>query len=109
MGIFLRSSMQLIGVLDYMEQTDNKKRSIGLIMIHKEFQKHGFDLEIIKAFLEWCRRQEFFNIQVAVLENNPLALKFWSHLGFKQYSIKEKRTPLELRKLICLHLSLDSK
>lgn len=102
LGIFLRERMKLIGVLEYMEQAEDGRPWIGLIMIHGRDQRCGFGSEALSAFLRRAQDRGWHEIRAAVMEENHAALKFLDHLRFERYAVKQKRTPSGIKQFICL-------
>ncbi|MGW7068723.1 GNAT family N-acetyltransferase [Streptomyces sp. NPDC054855] len=76
---------QLIGLLCLLDRhpTDGQPW-IGLLMVHGSFHRTGVGRLLADLVEERFRSQEREGIRLAVLENNPPALTFWSSLGWQE-------------------------
>lgn len=109
LGVFLREGHKLIGFLEYWEQAETDgKPWLGLLMIHRDYQRRGFGSEITKGFLRWAESRGWPEVRIGVLEENEKALAFWRSLGFEPYAVKEKRMPSGLKSVVCMRYSISS-
>ena len=76
--------------------------TLGLLMIHRDYQRQGYGREIAEEFLHWAESRNWPEIRIGVLEENTGALAFWRSLGFEQYDVKEKRMPGGIKNVICM-------
>ena len=109
-GVFLREKHELIGFLEYWERAEtDKKPWLGLLMIHRDYQRRGFGLEIVKGFLRWTEFLGWAEVRIGILEQNEKSLFFWRSLGFEPYEVKEKRMPSGLKNVVCMRYSVKEK
>jgi len=109
LGVFLREGRQLIGFLEYWERADTDgKPWLGLLMIHRDYQRRGFGSEIATGFLDWAKFRGWPEVRIGVLEENKKALAFWRSLGFEPYASKEKRMVSGLKNVVCMRYSIFS-
>lgn len=77
------------------------QEKIEMLFVHPEFQKQGLGRKLIQFALEK------HNVKyVDVNEQNPLALSFYTHLGFKVYDRSDYDA--QGRPFPILHLTLNS-
>ena len=57
------------------------------LMILPAHQKQNLGKELNKHFQQWAKKQGCNRIQVSVFAKNARALKFYRHLGYKDYDI----------------------
>ena len=57
---------------------------IGLLMVHAGEQRSGFGRELAGVVEDRFRTAGRTAVRLAVLENNPKALAFWTSLGYEQ-------------------------
>jgi len=98
-GIFLNQSTdsyliflenKYVGIIDFLK--NNSKDScpwIGLLMIHGDYHSIGYGKKAYVAFEEKLKRQNFNNIRIGILQENLIAKKYWTSLGFKFYKNSE--------------------
>ncbi len=55
---------------------------IGLLMVHAEAQRTGVGRELAAYIEAGFRREGREGVRLAVLENNPAALRFWTAAGY---------------------------
>jgi RimJ/RimL family protein N-acetyltransferase len=109
LGVFLREGHKLIGFLEFWERAETDgKPWLGLLMIHRDFQRRGFGSEIAKGFLRWAESRGWPEVRIGVLEGNEKVLAFWHSLGFEPYTIKEKRMPSGLKSVVCMRYPISS-
>ncbi|MFF1812235.1 GNAT family N-acetyltransferase [Streptomyces sp. NPDC058251] len=64
---------------------------IGLLMVHGSFHRKGIGGVLTNLVEERFRSEERNGIRLAVLENNPAALTFWSSLGWQEIDRRADR------------------
>ncbi|MFI9826001.1 GNAT family N-acetyltransferase [Streptomyces sp. NPDC052013] len=57
---------------------------IGLLMVHGDQHRHGIGRQLVSIIEERFRGQNHHGIRLAVLENTPSSLAFWSSLGWQE-------------------------
>jgi GNAT superfamily N-acetyltransferase len=109
LGVFLREGHERIGFLEYWERAETDgKPWVGLLMIHRDYQRQGFGSEIAKGFLRWAESRGWPEVRVGVLEENKEALAFCRSLGFEPYAVKEKRMPSGLKNVVFMRYLISS-
>jgi ribosomal protein S18 acetylase RimI-like enzyme len=83
---------QLVGVLCLLDRhpTDGHPW-IGLLMVHGNVRRKGIGRLLADLVEERFRSEDRDGIRLAVLENNPAALAFWSSLGWKEIDRRADR------------------
>lgn len=79
---------------------------LGLLMIHRDFQRRGFGRESAGGFLQWAATQGWPEVRLGVVKENRDALSFWRALGFREYERKEKRLPSGVKQIICMRYEM---
>ncbi|WP_406450510.1 GNAT family N-acetyltransferase [Streptomyces sp. NBC_00876] len=64
---------------------------IGLLMVHGSFRRKGIGRRLAGLVEERYRGEGREGIRLAVLENNPAALTFWSALGWQEIDRRADR------------------
>ncbi len=73
----------LTAVLDYIESYPQKMTVwIGLLMVDASYQRQAIAQTIVQHFLRAIEKNGFSKVQLAVIEDNHSALKFWRANGF---------------------------
>jgi RimJ/RimL family protein N-acetyltransferase len=107
LGVFRREDRKLIGILEYWERSDTDGMPwLGLLMIHRDFQRRGFGRESAGGFLQWAATQGWPEVRLGVVKENRDALSFWRALGFREYERKEKRLPSGVKQIICMRYEM---
>lgn len=76
----------VIGVMDFVDQSPaDGKPWIGLVMIHRGHQRHGFGTEAVHAVAGFVGSQGHRGVRMAVIEDNETGLAFARHVGFEAY------------------------
>ncbi|MFE6820500.1 GNAT family N-acetyltransferase [Streptomyces sp. NPDC057675] len=57
---------------------------IGLLMVHGRQHRHGIGRQLADIVKERFRERGHDGIRLAVLENTPTSLAFWSSLGWQE-------------------------
>ncbi|MGW7429007.1 N-acetyltransferase family protein [Streptomyces sp. NPDC054861] len=84
--LLARSEGRLIGVaaiLDHHPDPDDPDPWIGLLMVDARSQRSGHGRALAGTLEERFRSEGRTGVKVAVLENNPRALAFWTSLGYE--------------------------
>jgi GNAT superfamily N-acetyltransferase len=78
-------SGQLVGLLCLLDRhlTDGQPW-IGLLMVHGSLHRKGLGRQLTGLVEERFRHEGRDGIRLAVLENNPASLVFWSSLGWQE-------------------------
>lgn len=102
-GIFKKEDQNLIGFLEYWEKADvDQMPWLGLVIIHKKYQRKGYGTEVTKAFLQWATSAGWPEVRIAVVEDLKDVLSFWQSLGFQPFAKQEKRFPSGMKQLVCM-------
>jgi ribosomal protein S18 acetylase RimI-like enzyme len=64
---------------------------IGLLMVHGKHHRAGFGRELAALVEDRLRGAHRDGVRLAVLENNPGALLFWTALGYRAIDRREDR------------------
>jgi GNAT superfamily N-acetyltransferase len=56
---------------------------IGLLLIHRSWQRRGLGTEAVEAMMEYLGDGDWDRVSVTVLEACPGVGEFWSRLGFE--------------------------
>lgn len=64
---------------------------IGLLLLAPSGRSRGLGSEIERACVEWLRRRDGRAVQLAVVEENKPALRFWRRLGYEEIERKGPR------------------
>ncbi len=74
----------LIGLLDVVRwYPDETTWWIGLLVLIPEVRSQGLGQKIVQGFAEYVRASGGHAIMLGVVEDNSLAYRFWSKLGFE--------------------------
>lgn len=77
---------------------------IGLLLVHGRFHRQGLGRRLVGLVEERYRAAGREGLRLAVLENNPSALAFWTALGWHEI---DRRKDLEHdRPCIVMHKTL---
>ncbi|MFD9504449.1 GNAT family N-acetyltransferase [Streptomyces sp. NPDC060035] len=96
---------QLVGLLCLLDRHPTDGRPwIGLLMVHGSFHRKGIGRLLTDLVEERYRSEERNGIRLAVLENNPAALNFWSSLGWQEIDRRADRQ--HARPCIVMHKQL---
>ncbi|WP_406096588.1 GNAT family N-acetyltransferase [Streptomyces sp. NBC_01013] len=77
---------------------------IGLLMVHRRFHRKGVGRMLADLLEERFRGEGRHGVRLAVLENNPAALGFWTSLGW--YEIDRRADRQHDRPCIVMHKEL---
>ncbi|MGP3951750.1 GNAT family N-acetyltransferase [Streptomyces sp. 7N604] len=89
-----REGHQLLGVAITLAEhpdPDDPDPWIGLLMVHGQEQRTGHGQELAQLVEERLRAAGHEGVRLAVLENNPKALAFWTALGYEVIDHREDR------------------
>ena len=75
---FLQASTALLP--DYYAQS--RAGSIAHLYIHPDYRKRGQARELVRAALEWFRKNRVDTVELQVLSGNAPAQQFWKACGF---------------------------
>jgi GNAT superfamily N-acetyltransferase len=82
-GIFNQQN-ELIGLLDALPRyPDETTWWIGLFLLVPESRSEGIGQRTILSFIEYVRANKGQAIMLGAVEENKLACKFWSRMGFE--------------------------
>jgi RimJ/RimL family protein N-acetyltransferase len=75
-----------VGLLDFVDQSPADGRPwIGLVMIHRSHQRHGFGTEAVRAVTDLVGSWGHRSVRMAVTEGNENGVAFARHVGFRSY------------------------
>lgn len=78
---------RMVGYLELMrDYPTDSEWFVGLLMLDPAVRGGGLGGRIYRAAAEWVIAQGGTVIRLAVLEQNPHALRFWERLGFRELS-----------------------
>ncbi|MET3292722.1 GNAT family N-acetyltransferase [Brevibacillus fluminis] len=99
-GIWEQAGDRLVGLMHFTLQNPSDKNPwLGLLMIHREKQQHGFAREALSVLHDWLRENEHTTLHLAVLEQNQRVVPFYQSCGYESYEWRE--TPA-LGKVLCM-------
>ncbi|MED1784870.1 GNAT family N-acetyltransferase [Brevibacillus fortis] len=78
---------------------------LGLIMLHSEYQSHGYAKEFLDTLLSWYQENGYTSLHLAVLEKNKRVIPFYEKYGFVAY---EEREHEKLGLVICMAYPIQS-
>jgi len=79
-----------IGIIDFLKNNPNDGCPwIGLLMIHGKYHSMGYGKMVYKIFEEKLIQQNYNKVRIGVLQENRIAYKFWTSLGFQLYTNKQ--------------------
>jgi ribosomal protein S18 acetylase RimI-like enzyme len=80
----------LVGLLDVLRwYPDETTWWIGLLLFAPEVRSQGIGEKVLQGFAEYVRGSGAQSIMLGVVEENKLAYKFWSRMGFEFVSKRE--------------------
>lgn len=78
------------GIIDFLKNNPNDNCPwIGLLMIHGEYHYTGYGRLAYNLFEEKLKQQSCNKVRIGILQENIIAKKFWTSLGFKFYEYKQ--------------------
>lgn len=79
-----------IGVIDFLKKNPKDNWPwIGLFMIHGKHHNKGYGKIAYNLFEEKLKQQNFTKVRIGILQENTIAKKFWSSLGFRFCAYKQ--------------------
>jgi GNAT superfamily N-acetyltransferase len=82
---------RLVGVMDVIR--DHPKPDawwLGLVLLHPAYRRRGVGTRIVRSFMSWVTAAGAKEVYLAVKEQNEMAYRFWSRMGF---TVVEVRPP----------------
>ncbi|MET8680753.1 GNAT family N-acetyltransferase [Streptomyces sp. NPDC004647] len=92
--LLAREGHRLLGVAITLAEhpdPDDPDPWIGMLMVHGQEQRTGYGREMARLVEERLRDEGAAGVRLAVLENNPRALAFWTALGYEVIDRREDR------------------
>lgn len=83
---------ELVAVIDFIDEYSYKGMHgcngiwIGLLLINKNMQNEGYGRKIIESFEIACLENRKEIIQLGVIKDNEKGSKFWSKMGFRNFT-----------------------
>jgi len=75
---------ELVGLLDVLRwYPDETTWWIGLLLFAPEVRSQGLGQKVLQGFAEYVRASGAQEIMLGVVDENKLAYKFWSRMGFE--------------------------
>ena len=75
---------ELVGLLDVLRwYPDETTWWIGLLLFAPEVRSQGLGQKVLQGFAEYVRASGAQGIMLGVVDENKLAYKFWSRMGFE--------------------------
>jgi len=85
LGIALRDSAQLIGVLDaFRDYPEHRVWYIGLLLFSPTARNSGIGREVVESFALAAAERGAHELQLNVVEQNEAGLRFWTRCGFSE-------------------------
>ena len=76
-----------IGIIDFLRNNPNDNCPwIGLLMIHGEYHSRGYGKMAYNLFEEKLKQEGYDQVRIGIMQENTVAEKFWTALGFKLYA-----------------------
>ena len=97
-----------IGLVDFVEQVSaDGEPWIGLVMILRGQQRHGFGTEAVHAVADVVGSQGHRGVHMAVLEANETGLAFARQVGFEAYGQADVAAEGTTRRVALMELMVD--
>lgn len=97
-----------IGVVDFVDQSPSDgKPWIGLLMIHRSHQRHGFGTEAVHAVTDLLGSRGHRGVRMAVIEDNENGLAFAHHVGFEAHGQAGAAPEETSERVALMELSID--
>jgi GNAT superfamily N-acetyltransferase len=77
----------------YPYRTTKRTAELGNMFIVKGYRKRGIGTKLIRAFLEWCKKEGCKHIEIEAFAANKKGIKFYRKFGFKNYSLLLEMNP----------------
>lgn len=92
-GCYLKEHGEAVGFVEYLEENeDDGKPWLGVLTIHKAYQRQGLGSEIFRCLTEHFRQDYGWPLlRVGVLEQNGPGMAFAQHVGFQAIKRGVKR------------------
>ncbi|MFH2027822.1 MAG: GNAT family N-acetyltransferase [Nanoarchaeota archaeon] len=65
---------------------------ISNLYIEKDFRKKGISKKLVDELTDWFKKRDVKKLTLELYENNNPAINLYHNLGFKNYSIKMKKS-----------------
>ncbi|WP_068620875.1 GNAT family N-acetyltransferase [Paenibacillus tuaregi] len=83
--VLLQVDNEYIGVMDWiMENPNDGYPWLGLLAIHKQFQRKGYARQALARYCELMRERGVSSFRIGVLVDNEPAQQFWTRMGFRE-------------------------
>jgi GNAT superfamily N-acetyltransferase len=77
----------------YPYRTTKRTAELGNMFIVKGYRKKGIGTKLIRAFIEWCKKEGYNHIEIEAFSANKKGIKFYRKFGFKDYSLLLELNP----------------
>jgi GNAT superfamily N-acetyltransferase len=77
----------------YSYRTTKRTAELGNMFIVKGYRKKGIGTKLIRAFLEWCKKEGCKHIEIEAFAANKKGIKFYHKFGFKDYALLLEMNP----------------
>jgi RimJ/RimL family protein N-acetyltransferase len=85
LGIALKDSGQLIGVLDtFRDYPEHGVWYIGLLLLSPTARNSGIGREVVESFALSAAERDAHELQLNVVEQNEAGQRFWTRCGFSE-------------------------
>ncbi|MDF2923710.1 MAG: family N-acetyltransferase [Paenibacillaceae bacterium] len=90
---FLRDGGKVVGILDYLLHNPGDGYPwLGLLLIAKEMQGHGYGLKALATFEQILRNNRLNKYRIGVVAGNKPAERFWHKRGFVKVKSVQQET-----------------
>ena len=79
---------------------------LGLLLVHGDLHGAGVGQSIVNALLAAAKKDDFAQVQLAVIESNAKAIAFWEKLGFVQTGTSTAAMPGGMVNVITMALEI---
>jgi RimJ/RimL family protein N-acetyltransferase len=84
LACYLKDTGEAVGYVEYLEEHDDGVPWIGVLTIHRAYQRQGLGSEVFRRLIEHFREDYGWSlIHAGVLENNEAGMAFAQHAGFR--------------------------
>lgn len=107
LGAYLKESGVAIGYIEYSEEDDDSKPSLGALTIHADYQRQGFGTEVFERLTHYFREDNGWTmLHCGILTQNEPGLAFAHHFGFQPYRHLQSRLSGGLQAFVLMEIAL---
>lgn len=99
---FIKLDDTYVGLVDYMENSEDKSMWIGIFMIHQDYQGFGIGTNAYYALEQQLKGGNYQKIRLVIGEGYECGIRFWEGVGFQHFEpyMVEERMMIGLEKRI---------